>query len=43
LAREVIADLETAVAPCKVQLEAPEEIQFTADRAILVGTLGYGR
>ena len=34
--REVIGDLETAVAPCKVQLEAPEEIQFTADRAILV-------
>ncbi len=34
--REVIDDLETAVAPCKVQLEAPEEIQFTADRAILV-------
>ena len=24
--REVISDLETAVAPCKVQLEAPEEI-----------------
>jgi two-component sensor histidine kinase len=34
--REVIDDLETAVAPCKVQLEAPEEIQFSADRAILV-------
>ena len=34
--REVTGDLETAVAPCKVQLEAPEEIQFTADRAILV-------
>jgi len=34
--REVIGDLETAVAPSKVQLEAPEEIQFTADRAILV-------
>src|SRR5215470_17971614 len=34
--REVIDDLETAIAPCKVQLEAPEEIQFTADRAILV-------
>jgi two-component sensor histidine kinase len=34
--REVIGDLETAVAPCKVQLKAPEEIQFTADRAILV-------
>jgi two-component sensor histidine kinase len=34
--REVIDDLETAVAPCKVQLEAPQEIQFAADRAILV-------
>jgi two-component sensor histidine kinase len=34
--REVIDDLETAVAPCKVRLEAPEEIQFAADRAILV-------
>jgi two-component sensor histidine kinase len=34
--REVIGDLETTVAPCKVQLEAPEEIQFAADRAILV-------
>src|SRR4249919_3984602 len=34
--REVIADLGTAVAPCTVQLEAPDEIQFAADRAILV-------
>lgn len=34
--REVIDDLETAVAPCKVSLEAPEEIQFSTDRAILV-------
>ena len=34
--REVIDDLATAVAPCKVQLEAPEEILFAADRAILV-------
>ena len=34
--REVINDLETAVAPCKIQLEAPEEIKFAADRAILV-------
>src|SRR6476646_5289932 len=34
--REVIGDLETAVAPCRVQLESPEEIQFMADRAILV-------
>jgi len=34
--REVINDLEAAVIPCKVLLEAPEEIQCTADRAILV-------
>ncbi len=34
--REVIADLETAVAPCTIELDAPEEIQFPADRAILV-------
>jgi two-component sensor histidine kinase len=37
--REVIEDLETAVAPCKVQFEAPEEIQFAADRAILVALI----
>jgi two-component sensor histidine kinase len=32
--REVVEDLETAVAPYKVHLEAFEEIQFAADRAI---------
>ena len=37
--REVIDDLETAVAPSTVQLEAPEEIQFAADRAILVALI----
>ena len=37
--REVINDLETPVAPCKVQLEAPEEIQFAADHAILVALI----
>ena len=37
--REVIADLAAAVAPCKIQLEAPEEIQFGADRAILVALI----
>ena len=37
--REVIDDLETAVTPCKIQLEAPEEIQFAADRAILVALI----
>ena len=34
--REVINDLEASVAPCTIQLEAPEEIQFAADRAILI-------
>ena len=37
--REVIGDLETAVAPCEVHFEAPEEIQFAADRAILVALI----
>ena len=37
--REVIEDLETAVAPCKIHLDAPEEIQFAADRAILVALI----
>jgi two-component sensor histidine kinase len=37
--REVVSDLEIAVAPCKVQFEAPEEIQLAADRAILVGLI----
>jgi len=37
--RQVIDDLETSVAPCKIQLEAPDEIQFPADRAILVALI----
>src|SRR4029079_9854533 len=37
--REVVSDLGTAVAPCEVQLEAPEEIPFAADRAILVALI----
>src|SRR5262249_9309178 len=37
--REVIGDLEAAVVPCIIQLEAPEEIQFAADRAILVALI----
>jgi two-component sensor histidine kinase len=37
--REVIEDLEAAVAPCKIHLEAPEEFQFAADRAILVALI----
>jgi two-component sensor histidine kinase len=34
--REVLTDLEAAVAPCTLLLEAPEEIQVAADRAILI-------
>jgi two-component sensor histidine kinase len=34
--REVIEDLETAVAPCTVHFEAPEAIQFAGDRAIIL-------
>jgi two-component sensor histidine kinase len=37
--REVIVDLESAVTPCCVHLEAPEKIQFAADRAILVALI----
>jgi two-component sensor histidine kinase len=37
--REVVADLEAAVAPCKIQLDTPKEIQFAADRAILVALI----
>jgi two-component sensor histidine kinase len=34
--REVIDDLAAAVTPFKIHFEAPEKIEFTADRAILV-------
>ena len=37
--REVINDLGAAVEPYKVELEAPEEIEFEADRAILVALI----
>ena len=37
--REVVEDLQAAVAPCKIQLDSPEEIQFAADRAILVALI----
>ena len=37
--REIISDLEPTVAPCKIQFEAPEEVQIAADRAILVGLI----
>jgi two-component sensor histidine kinase len=37
--REVVEDLAAAVAPCRVQFDAPKEIQFAADRAILVALI----
>jgi two-component sensor histidine kinase len=37
--REVAEDLEAAVAPCTIQLDTPGEIQFAADRAILVALI----
>lgn len=37
--REIIGDLVIAVAPCKIEFDGPEEIQFAADRAILVGLI----
>lgn len=37
--REVMQDLETSVIPCKLFLDAPEEIAFSADRAILVALI----
>jgi two-component sensor histidine kinase len=37
--REVAGDLETTVAPCKIEIETPKEIQFAADRAILVALI----
>ena len=37
--RQVIGDLQPTVAPCKIEFDAPEEIQFAADRAILVGLI----
>jgi two-component sensor histidine kinase len=37
--RQIINDLEPTVAPCKIQFDAPEAIQFAADRAILVGLI----
>jgi two-component sensor histidine kinase len=37
--REIIGDLEATVAPYEIQFDAPEAIQFAADRAILVGLI----
>ena len=36
---EIIDDLRPTVAPCEIELEAAEPIQFAADRAILVGLI----
>jgi two-component sensor histidine kinase len=37
--RQIINDLEPTVAPCKIQFDAPEAIEFAADRAILIGLI----
>jgi two-component sensor histidine kinase len=37
--REIIGDLEATVAPCEIQFDAPEAIQFAADRSILLGLI----
>jgi len=37
--REMLKDLESTVAPCNIHFTAPGEIQFSADRAILVALI----
>jgi two-component sensor histidine kinase len=37
--REIIGDLQGTVAPCQIQFDPPEAVQFAADRAILVGLI----
>jgi two-component sensor histidine kinase len=37
--RQIIGDLQPTVAPCEIEFDAPEAIQFPADRAILVGLI----
>ncbi|HUN98708.1 MAG TPA: histidine kinase dimerization/phosphoacceptor domain -containing protein [Bradyrhizobium sp.] len=37
--REIVGDLRPTVAPCEIDFDAPEAIQFAADRAILVGLI----
>ena len=37
--REIVGDLGPTVAPCEIKFDAPEAIQFAADRAILVGLI----
>jgi two-component sensor histidine kinase len=36
---QIIRDLESTVAPCKIQFDAPQAIQFAADRAIVIGLI----
>jgi two-component sensor histidine kinase len=37
--KEVLKDLETAISPCQLHFDAPREIRFAADRAILVALI----
>ena len=37
--REIVEDLQDAVTPCKIQFDTIKEIQFAADRAILVALI----
>jgi two-component sensor histidine kinase len=37
--REVCADLDKEILPCRLHLEAPETVEFPADRAILVALI----
>jgi two-component sensor histidine kinase len=37
--REVLKDLETTISPCTLHFDAPAEIQFAADRAILLALI----
>jgi len=37
--RQIVRDLQPTVAPCSVQFEASDSVQFAADRAILVGLI----
>ena len=37
--REIVGDLRPTVAPCEIEFDAREAIQFAADRAILVGLI----
>jgi two-component sensor histidine kinase len=37
--RQIVGDLQPTVAPCKIEFDAPDEIQLAADRAILIGLI----